>query len=704
MNILSVDDNPNNLYLIEMIARAHGHDVVSAHNGLEALEQLAGRTFDLIVSDILMPGMDGFQLCRTVKSDARLKHIPFVFYTATYTAKQDEKLGLSLGASRFIIKPVEPDEFLTAVEEVVREGAAGSLPVQPTDPDDAYENLSLYNERLVRKLEHKIASLESTRIELSATIEEKNCEILQRRRAEEAHARSEEQLRLSWDASMDGMLLTDREGVILRANPAFARIFLKPPEALTGQVFATCYGEGADSILETYRKQVGSRAVEAHFEAPRRRWDGKEIWVESSNALVDLPSGLAVVSVLRDITDRKRAERERAELEDQLRQAQKLESVGRLAGGIAHDFNNLLTVINGYSVMIAGQLSPGDPLLAAVDEIHRAGQRASDLTRRLLGFSRKRSLQAQVLDLNRIVEETRPLLNRLVGEDVVLRVLRSAEPAVVRADPGQLEQVLMNLAVNSRDAMPRGGELSIEIRIVERGAKEVEAYASAHPGPYAALTVVDNGEGMSAETCQRIFEPFFTTKEAGKGTGLGLSMVQSIVSQSGGFITVRSAPGQGTTFGIYLPALAATPALPEAPAAAKPLHGSETILVVEDQPQVRKYVMAALRSYGYRLLQAGGAAEAQRVCEAELGRVDLLLTDVVMPHTSGKELADRVRERWPGVRVLFMSGYADNATTRLCLTAEKVNFLQKPFSPEQLAAKVREVLSSPAPAAGTTQP
>jgi two-component system, cell cycle sensor histidine kinase and response regulator CckA len=693
MRILSVDDNAENLYLIEMMARAHAHEVVSARNGVEALEHLAAGSFDLIVSDVLMPAMDGFQLCRKVKTDERLKNIPFVFYTATYTATQDEELGLALGASRFIVKPVEPEEFLAAVERVVREGASGSLPIPAVDLDDGGKSLSLYNERLVRKLEDKIQQLEAARTELAASIEEKNREIAQRRLAEEALTRSEEQLRLMWEGSTDGMLLSDRNGIILRANPALARMFSKPLDSLPGQPFTCCYGfDDPDPILAGYRERVESRTVEAHFETMLRRWDGEQIWAEGSSVTIEFPSGPMVFSILRDVTQRKRSEQERSILEEQLRQAQKLESVGRLAGGVAHDFNNLLTVINGHCELLLGQLRAGDPLRDSVEEIHKAGERAAGLTRQLLAVSRKQVLQPQVLDLNGVVRETQPMLARLVGEDVELRVQLHPEATAICADPHQLVQVLMNLAVNSRDAMPQGGTLRIETSVVEWGGNDVQAHPGARVGRYVVLAVSDDGEGMNEETRRHMFEPFFTTKEVGKGTGLGLSMIQGIVAQSSGFIEVDSEPGHGTTFKIYLPGVEDAPADSGKPEAVIALRGKETVLVVEDQAEVRKYVAAALGTYGYRVIQAADAEEALLLCERERGRVDLLLTDVVMPNWSGQELADRLGQRWSGIRVLFMSGYADDAILRHGFPAKGVNFIQKPFSPDQLAIRVRQIL------------
>jgi hypothetical protein len=693
MKILSVDDNSENLYLIETIGRAHGHEVVSVHNGLEALEQLAVWSFDLIVSDVLMPGMDGFQLCRTVKSDERLKRIPLIFYTATYTAKQDEELGLALGASRFIVKPVEPEDFLAALEQVVREGESGKLPIPRVDLEDEGKNLSLYNERLVRKLEDKIRQLETARAELAASVEEKNREIAQRRSAEEALRRSEEQLRLMWDGSMDGMVLMDRSGIILRANPAMARMFAKPLDGLSGQPFTCCFGgDEAEQLLARYRQRVESRTVEPHFEAMLRRWDGEQIWVEGSSATIELPSGPTVFNIFRDVTERKRSDEERASLEEQLRQAQKLESIGRLAGGIAHDFNNLLTVIKGYSVLLLGQLRAGDPLRETLEEIDKAGARAAELTQQLLAFSRKQILEPHVLDLNRVVRETEPMLSRLVGEDVAVCMQLHPEGAAIFADPHQLEQVLMNLAVNSRDAMPRGGKLRIETSVVEWGPRDVRAHPGANAGRYAVLAVSDDGEGMSEETRHHIFEPFFTTKEVGKGTGLGLPMVQGIVAQSGGVIEFDSEPGRGTTFKIYLPLVENAPADSGKAEAVTPQRGNETVLVVEDQADVRKYVAAALRAYGYRVIQASDAEEAMLLCERERGHVDLLLTDVVMPNQSGTELAKRLEEAFSGIRVLFMSGYADDATARHGFSAKGGSFIMKPFSPEQLAIKVGEIL------------
>jgi hypothetical protein len=401
---------------------------------------------------------------------------------------------------------------------------------------------------------------------------------------------------------------------------------------------------------------------------------------------------ISYVAVKRDVT------REVA-LEEQYRQAQKMESIGRLAGGIAHDFNNLLTVINGYSKMLLAELKTGDPFRDPLEEIEKAGERAAGLTRQLLAFSRKQILQPGVLDLNILLGNMRAMLERLMGEDVEVRFAFHPEGATVQADRHQLEQVIMNLAVNARDAMPGGGRLLMETALVELDESCVSSSPEARPGRYAMLAVSDTGIGMDETTRQRIFEPFFTTKPAGQGTGLGLAMIQGIVAQSGGFVNVYSEPGQGTAFKIYLPALASADVAAEKSVAPSELRGGETILVVEDQGQVRDFAVAALKGYGYHVLQAPDAAEALSICEREGECIHLVLTDVVMPHMGGRELAARLVETRPEIKVLYMSGYTDNVIVHHGVLDEGANLIQKPFSPEELARKVRETLGPPASAA-----
>ncbi len=407
--------------------------------------------------------------------------------------------------------------------------------------------------------------------------------------------------------------------------------------------------------------------------------------------------------LVHDLETRTKMEEARHVLEEQLGQSRKMEAVGRLAGGVAHDFNNLLTAILGYSSLVLDQLDPGHPARADVEEMRRAGESAASLTQQLLAFSRKQILQPQVLDLNHVVTRADSLLQRLIGEHISLVTSLDAALDRVSADPGQLEQVIVNLAINARDAMPDGGKLTIETANVELDEAYVEQHGGSSPGPHVMLAVSDTGIGMDAETSARIFEPFFTTKRRGEGTGLGLSTVYGIVTQSGGSIWVYSEPGQGTTFKVYFPRAAQDrrPAAPAAPAArAEGLAGTETILLAEDQPEVRSVACAVLTRYGYRVLEASCGEEALEVLRGHREPVHLLLSDVVMPSMSGPELARLVQLQRPGIRVLFASGYTDDAIVRHGVLDPGVAFLQKPFTPTALLRKIRELLDAPM-AAGT---
>jgi signal transduction histidine kinase len=398
-----------------------------------------------------------------------------------------------------------------------------------------------------------------------------------------------------------------------------------------------------------------------------------------------------------------RVEARTAELrraEAQLRHSQKMEAIGRMSGAIAHDFNNLLSVILSYSTLLVRDLRPIDPMREDLESIRKAGERAAELTRQLLAFSRQQVLAPRVLDLNETVHETERMLRRLLGADIDLVTRCQRDLSKVRVDPGQMDQVVMNLALNARDAMPDGGKLTIETSDVVLD----ESYAAQHhgvtPGPHVLLAVSDTGIGMDAETQGRIFEPFFTTKPAGKGTGLGLSTVFGIVQQSGGSIWVYSELGTGTTIKIYLPRAEGSVDEPEEFAPPPTLHGKETILLVEDQDEVRRVATTILRNYGYRVLSASNAGEALLACEKHLRAIDLLLTDVVMPQMSGPELSQRILAQRPDLKVLFMSGYADGAVVGHGILDSGTDYVQKPLLPEVLARRVRQVLDAPAKVQG----
>ena len=439
------------------------------------------------------------------------------------------------------------------------------------------------------------------------------------------------------------------------------------------------------SVLETFEKAAKSGA---DFSVKHRSmWpDGTVRWLSGAGRILLDEHGEPVrgVGISLDVTERRT-------LEEQYLQAQKMEAVGLLAGGVAHDFNNLLTGILGHCDLLLADLAPGDPRQADVAEIQKAGTRGAGLTRQLLAFSRKEIIEPTLLNLNGIVENLRPMLGRLIGADVSVVLGLRPDLAVVKADHGQVEQILMNLAVNARDAMPRGGTLTIETANVDLDEHDAKTQGSVKPGPYVALTVSDTGTGMTPQVLSRLFEPFFTTKEPGKGTGLGLPTVDSIVTRSGGTIEVFSEVGKGTSFTVYFPKSDATPAVLEAPPAARPLAGAETVLVVDDAAGLRQLTGRLLQRQGYTVVSAGNADEALRLFEQHPS-IDVLLTDVVMPGASGPELTKLLIQQRPALKVIYMSGYTEEAIANHGVLNPGIAFLQKPFTSETLGRKIREVM------------
>jgi len=464
---------------------------------------------------------------------------------------------------------------------------------------------------------------------------------------------------------------------ILEANQAAAQLY--------GYVREEFRGMGLASIEESDTPKAGNDVAPAVAIHRHRTRGGRRIEVET--VAQDIVYGGATVQLvaLVDVTLRR-------QLEEQLRQAQKMEAIGILAGGVAHDFNNLLTIITGYSQLILKTLSPSDPNRYSAEQIVKAGERAAALTQQLLAFSRRQVLQPKVVELNKLVTSLSSMLRRLIGEDIDLRLEMRPELGRVNADPGQMEQVLMNLVVNARDAMPEGGTLTIETANVTLDESYVSRHMTVKPGPYAMLAVSDNGIGMDEATQARLFEPFFTTKSSGRGTGLGLSTVFGIVKQSGGSVDVYSVPGRGTSVKVYLPRID-QPVAAESETPFKAVaRGTETILLVEDEEMVRNLVRETLQREGYQVLDAADSVEALRISEKHKTAIHLLITDVVMPKVSGRDLAVELCRRRPGMKVLYMSGYTDSAIVHSGILQKEVAFLNKPFTPASLAERVREVL------------
>jgi len=463
------------------------------------------------------------------------------------------------------------------------------------------------------------------------------------------------------------------------------------PEAALGQDWwmGNVHPEDRDQVIAQFQAQLLNHE-RSTYEYRFRHADGSFRWTRCDIRLIRDADGQPVEAVgsWSDITERK-------QLEEQYRQAQKMEAVGRLAGGVAHDFNNLLTIIMGYSEICLAQLRPEDPLRAPMTQIRKAGERAAGLTRQLLAFSRKQVLMPVVLDLNAIIAEMEKMLRRLIGEDVILTVHAGADLWKVKADPGQMEQVVMNIVVNARDAMPRGGKVLLETSNIELDHGYVQTHPEAKPGDYVLLAISDSGCGIDASVKARIFEPFFTTKDPTKGTGLGLSTVFGIVNQSGGHIEVYSEVGQGTTFKIYLPRDQSGGPVASLSRIVEPVRGgTESILLVEDEEGVRTLARTVLQQHGYAVLDAMNGGYALVICETRSQPIDLMITDVVMPHFSGRQLAERLATRQPAMKVLFMSGYTDDAIVHHGVLESGMPFLQKPFAPEALARKVRDVLDN----------
>jgi PAS domain S-box-containing protein len=511
-------------------------------------------------------------------------------------------------------------------------------------------------------------------------------DITERKRSEE----SIRKLLRAVEQSENAIFMTDPGGRITYVNPAFEKIYGYSREESIGKTPRILKSGKHDAgfYAAFWRRLLAGETVRG--EIVNQRKDGRLVTVEESvNSVFDADGRrIGFIAVQDDVTERRL-------LESQFRQAQKMEAVGQLAGGVAHDFNNLLTAILGNVELLSEELGRESNASELIAEIRGAGERAAALTRQLLAFSRKQILEFRVLDLNELVRNFESLLARLLGEDVELAVRLDPNAGRVRADWNQIEQVIMNLAVNARDAMPRGGVLTIETLGVTLDEEYAREHATVVPGPQVMLAVSDTGVGMTEETKARVFEPFFTTKGMGRGTGLGLATVYGIVKQSGGHIWLYSERGKGTTFKVYFPRV-------EEPAsAARPHHamppargGNETILLVEDERGVRTLCIRLLKSRGYNVLEAASAEEALEKARSHDGPIHLLLTDVVMPDTGGADLASRVAKLRPAIKLLYMSGYTDEAISRKGLLAEGVHFLQKPFTPEALAEKVREALES----------
>ncbi|HVV00347.1 MAG TPA: PAS domain S-box protein, partial [Verrucomicrobiae bacterium] len=515
---------------------------------------------------------------------------------------------------------------------------------------------------------------------------------LERIRAEHALHESEMLFHSIWENSVDGMRLTDEEGNIVAVNDAFCKLVGMEPSELEGKPLTVIYADSTnpDRILAKYRQRFKERVIEKHIERRLTLRNGSEVVLEDTNSFVELKGRPPLLlGLFRDVTGQKR-------LEDQLRQSQKMEAIGQLAGGVAHDFNNILTVIHGHASLLAGSANLQPVWLRSAQQILQAAERAAGLTRQLLTFSRRQVMQLKCLDMNELVCNMTKMLSRILREDISLQLHYSSVPALVSADAGMMEQVLLNLAVNSRDAMPAGGRLLIDIACVDLAHAHHAGHSEARAGQFICLTATDTGVGIPKENLRRIFEPFFTTKEIGKGTGLGLATIYGIVKQHHGWIEVESEPGHGSTFRVYLPRSVNGEKSPESrPVEEAAAGGTETILVVEDEAPVRELVCNVLKRQGYTILQAENGLKALEMWRQKKDQIDLLLTDLIMPdRVNGRELAEKLWAECPRLKVIFTSGYSAEAVGKDFVLTRGMNYLQKPYHPQKLASVVRSCLDA----------
>ncbi|MBI5505270.1 MAG: response regulator [Deltaproteobacteria bacterium] len=647
--ILIVDDAPENLRILSRMLTDRGHRVRAAHSGQEALDAARSDPPDLVLLDIKLPDLDGYEVCARLKADAATRDVPVLFLSALNQTR--EKLhGFEVGGVDYIVKPFHPEEVLARV----------------------HTHLEL--RRLRARLETHVA------------------EIL---RAEEELRKSEVKLRTIFDNVKVGIMLLDTELRVLETNRQMETWF----PAIGGERERQCFMsvntsgdagpcQGCPCLLSLADGHTHEASLEFGEPGHLRTYRLVAAPIRDAGGKV-----VAVIDLVEDIT-------EKISLEHQVRVSQRLEAVGHLAGGVAHDFNNLLTVINGYAGFVMEGLRKDDPMCADLAEIRKAGERATTLTRQLLAFSRKQILRPTVVNLNDVVTNMEKMLRRVIGEDVDLETAVAPDLGTIHVDPGQLEQMIVNLVVNSRDAMPAGGTLTIETANVDLDEDYARLHPDTTPGPYAMLCVTDSGHGMDKATQEHIFEPFFTTKEPGKGTGLGLSTVYGSVKQSGGSIQVYSEAGKGTAFRLYFPRISQPPQALAGAAATAAATGSETLLVVEDEEAVRALAKRILGAAGYKVVTAANAGQALLLCERTREPIHLMLTDVIMPDMNGLELAQRLRDLRPEMKVLYTSGYTDNALAHRQILAEGMHFIAKPFRVAELAHKVREVLDLEASGGG----
>ncbi|MFO7883939.1 MAG: response regulator [Desulfobacteraceae bacterium] len=819
MQILVVDDQMENRYMLESLLKGNGHQVLTAENGSEALDIIKAGRIDMIISDILMPVMDGFELCRQVKNQEEFRLIPFIIYSATYTSLQDREFALKLGADKFIEKPCEPDVFMNTINKLLTTPHSVKTQLKAA-PLEEKEALKLYSQRLVNKIEQKMQQAEQEnrkRIKVEKELRKNRERLIDAQRVAKMgdFTWDMETNEITWSEALFELLGYDKSAPLdlervyndihhpedhpavlqwlqeaaasgqEKLHPMEYRIFRKDGTMLfvrtmgkirqradkKPEIFAT--------IQDISERKKSEKALKEAYDIITRSssvaftWQNKEGWpvdfvsenVEklfgyTSEAFINgevaypdciHPHDLDRVTeevaenssipdkkefrhtpyrvitktgevktvrdwtfikrnrkgdvthykgIIEDITLQKKNEKEKEKLQRQLAQAQKLESIGRLAGGVAHDYNNMLSVIMGFAGLAMDSTPRDNPVYNDLEEIMGAAKRSAEITRQLLAFARKETVEPRVFDFNDTIEKMLKMLGRLIGEEIQLSWQPGRQVGSVMMDPSQMDQILANLSVNARDAINGVGKITIETSAVRFTEEDCNAQPDVLPGDFAVLAFSDNGSGMNQHTLDNLFEPFFTTKPVHKGTGLGLATVYGIVKQNTGFINVYSEPDKGTTFRVYLPVYKGdeTINVPDDNDILEKalLSRGETILVVEDQPAILKFTKKILEKFGYRVLEAATPEKGINTAKAHQSDIHLLITDVILPGMNGLEFSEQIKIIYPDVKILFMSGYAAEIITGRCQSSDEFNFIQKPFSLRDLAVKIRRILDGPA--------
>ncbi len=675
-NILIVDDNQQNLYMLEVLLKSKNFAVMTAVNGEQALERARRTLPDVIVADILMPVMDGFTLCRVWKQDAGLKTVPFVFYTATYIDAKDEEFALSLGADRFIRKPVQPALFLQQILQVVEDAQKGVTTAQPLLIKDEKESYKLYSERLIQKLEKKMLDLEE--------------EVKARQKIELELRRARKEWEEIFQFIGNPAFLLSPDYKVIHANAAALQALGSDEDALIGrhcyEIFHMSDHPKPDCPIHRLLQTGRVQTIETQIEALGGTF------LLTCAPLLDQDGKIAkIIHTAVDITQQKEAEARRRELETQLLHSQKLEALGTLAGGIAHDFNNILSSILGYSELALGDLDAGTEVHDNIRDVHTAGLRAKDLVKQILAFTRQSESNKIPTQISLIVKEALKLLRSSLPATIEVDHDIVAKDDFIMADPTRIHQVLMNLCTNAAQAMEdRGGKLNVALHSVQLDARQVAIDPDLTAGKYLQLIVSDTGSGIAAENLDKIFDPFFTTKA--QGVGLGLSVVHGIVREHKGYITVKSNGGE-TTFTLYLPIIESL-AVPEAQNHQKPPHGDESILLIEDEPALMNMASQALKRLGYRVTATTDALEALAWFKARPHHFDLVMSDMTMPKVTGDEVAAQVLQIRPELPVIICTGFSKKATPSELKAQGVRQVIMKPYQIDDMAVVVREILDA----------